>query len=233
MRHLVYMLLITIAVGTSSCGKIFTHATYQRAQQRGAYDAVIVPGFPYHADAKNINTIYKIRIYWAYHLYKTGMARNIIFSGGAVHTPYVEARIMAEYAKELGVPEEHIIIEDRAEHSTENLFYGYELAKERGLRRVAVATDPFQSEMIRYLTMKDNLPVEFIPAVVGIITKEYWNTYELSIDPSTAMVDDFVPLKQRLSKEERRRGTAGDRYRERPPRAAFTSVVNAMPNGVD
>lgn len=233
MRNLILLLLICFAIGTSSCGKIFTHATYQRAQQRGAYDAVIVPGFPYHAEAKDLNAIYKIRIYWAYHLYKTGMARNIIFSGGAVHTPYVEARIMAEYAKELGVPEEHIIIEERAEHSTENLFYGYELAKERGLRRVAVATDPFQSEMIRYLTMKDDLPVEFIPAVVGIITKEYWKTYDLCIDPSVAMVDDFVPLKQRLSKEERRRGTTGDRYRERPPQAAFTSLGTTLPIGLD
>jgi len=229
MRSLAYILLTATALGNSSCGKIFTHATYQRAQQRGAYDAVIVPGFPYHADSKNLNTIYKIRVFWAYHLYSTGMARNIIFSGGAVHTPYVEARIMAEYAKQLGVPEQHIFIENKAEHSTENLFYGYELAKERGMRRVAVATDPFQSEMIRYLTMKDDLPVEFIPAVVGIVIRKYWNTYDLNIDPSVAMVEDFVPLKERESREERMRGTSGNRYRDRPPQGAISSLNSILP----
>lgn len=232
MRNLIVLALAALTLGTTSCGKIFTHANYQRAKQRGPYDAVIVPGFPFHPEAKKLNTIYKIRLYWAYHLYKTGMARNIIFSGGAVHTPFVEAEILAAYAKQLGIPEEHIHIEAKAEHSTENLFYGLEVARAKGYRKVALATDPFQNEMIRYLTKQDQLQVEYVPAVVGMIANRYWNTFDLKIDASHAQVENFVPLKDRISKEERKRGTAGDRYRDRMRLASANSGLFLL-NGLD
>ncbi|MBK6774437.1 MAG: YdcF family protein [Flavobacteriales bacterium] len=64
----------------------------------------------------------KLRVHWAVHLFKEGVARNIIFSGGAVYTPYVEAEIMSLYAQELGVPAKHCFLDPIAEHSTENIF---------------------------------------------------------------------------------------------------------------
>jgi uncharacterized SAM-binding protein YcdF (DUF218 family) len=196
-----------------SCG-VFTDITYQQAKKRAPYDAIIVPGFPYER-RPDLNIIYKVRIFWAYHLYQKGIAKNIIFSGSAVHTPYVEGRIMAEFTKQMGIPEEHIFVEDSAEHSTENLFYGLALARRMGFEKVAVATDPFQSGMIAFLTNRDKLRVDFIPAKIETVATRYWNTFKFNINDKVALREDFVPLVERMDKAERMRGTHGHSYRER------------------
>jgi vancomycin permeability regulator SanA len=197
----------------SGCG-IYTDIPYKRAKKRAPYDVVIVPGFPYEK-RPDLNIIYRVRMFWAYHLYMNGITRNVMFSGGAVHTPYVEAKIMAEYAKQMGIPQEHIFIEDSAEHSTENLFYGYRLAKRMGFEKIAVATDPFQSGMIAMLTNKDKIPVDFIPAKIEIVATRYWKSFRFNINDKLAHKEDFVPLVERISKEERKKGTKGDSFRER------------------
>ena len=112
------------------------------------YDAIIVPGYPFSPNGK-MNPIYKVRLYWAYHMYKTGKTKRIIVSGSAVHTPYVEGKVYALYLVELGIDPEHIIIEDRAEHSLENVFYSMEIAKENGFEKVAVVSDKAHSFMIK------------------------------------------------------------------------------------
>ncbi len=213
MKALHILLLLSTSLLFSSCG-VFTDITYQAAKKKGPYDAIIVPGFPYEKSA-DLSVVYKIRIFWAYHLYNEGMAKNIIFSGSAVHTPYVEAKIMAEYAKQMGIPEANIFIEDSAEHSTENLFYSYQLAQSLGFEKVAVATDPFQSGMISYLTSKDKLPVDYIPAKVETIATKYWETFDFNINEKLAYKEDFIPLAERTTKEERMRGTQGELFRER------------------
>ena len=70
------------------------------------------------------------------------MTKNIIFSGGAVYTKYTESAIMKLFAIEMGIPEENIFIEERAEHSTENVFYSYYIAKDLNFKKLAVASDP-------------------------------------------------------------------------------------------
>ena len=59
---------------------------------------------------------------------------------------------MALYGQSLGIPSGNIYIEDKAEHSTENVYYSYKKAKNLGFNRIALATDPYQSKMLkRYL----------------------------------------------------------------------------------
>src|SRR5687768_612232 len=84
---------------------------YKRALKEQPYDVIIVPGVPF--DGKEWSMAMKGRVIWASHLVKRGIAKNIIFSGSAVYTPYVEAKVMSLYAQELGVPAEKIFIEDR------------------------------------------------------------------------------------------------------------------------
>jgi len=212
MKTINLLIILSTSVLFSSCG-VLTDITYHAAKKKGPYDAIIVPGFPY-VKSNDLSMIYKIRIYWAYHLYNQGIAKNIIFSGSAVHTPYVEAKIMSEFAKQMGIPSENIFVEDSAEHSTENLFYGYQLAKKLGFKKIAVATDPFQSGMISFLTRKDKLPVDYIPAKIETIAVRYWKTFSFKIDETVAQKDDFIPLAERSTKEDRMKGTHGDRFRE-------------------
>ena len=89
--------------------------------QNTSYDLIVVPGVPLE-NGKWSRTM-KGRIYWAKYLYDKGIARNVMFSGSAVYTPYYEGIIMALYAIAIGIPRENVFYETQAEHSTENIYY--------------------------------------------------------------------------------------------------------------
>ena len=174
------------------------------------YDAIIIPGFPFNPDGK-MNAIYRLRLAWAFELYQTGRTQHIILSGGAVHSPYVEAEIFALYLMEKGIPAEALILERNAEHSMENVFYSMEIAEKYGFEKVAVATDLWQSGMIQFIGKMeghDLSKVDFLPAKFSIVNR-YWKSFKLDIDHELAFRDDFVSLFDRKNKEQRKQGTHG------------------------
>ena len=117
----------------SGCSSLFhsTKRTLQKSLEEEPYDVIIVPGYPYTETDSTWNNVHKIRVEWANYLYQKGYTKNIIFSGGAVYSPYVESRIMKLYAEQLEIPSENIFTEESAEHSTENVYYSYRLAKKK------------------------------------------------------------------------------------------------------
>src|SRR5690606_35560944 len=113
---LCFLITVLAIEGCVSYRKRPTKLYSQMVEDHKVYDAGIVPGVPF----KNgqWDSIMKGRVLWADFLYKKGIVRNLIFSGGAVYSPYYEARIMGLYALQLGIPEAHIFYETQAEHST-------------------------------------------------------------------------------------------------------------------
>ncbi len=112
------------------------------------FDAIIIPGYPYKAESHA--ELFNIRIYWAKALYERGITKNIIFSGAAVHTPFIEGKLMKQFADSLGIPSANTFEENEARHSNQNLVNGKKLAKKLGFKKIAVATDPFQ---FAYMTL--------------------------------------------------------------------------------
>ena len=96
----------------------YSKRAYARAEKEKPFDVIIVPGVPY--DKGNTTSVMTLRLFWAKHLYDSGFAKNIIFSGSSVYTPFVEGKAMKMMADSLGIPPEHTFYETRAEHSTEN-----------------------------------------------------------------------------------------------------------------
>ncbi len=172
-------------------------------------DAIIVPGVQYNG--LKWNTIMKWRVYWSAYLYRSGMTKNIIYSGSAVYTPYTEGKIMALYAEKLGVPKEHIFIETKAEHSTENLYYGYVLAKEKGFSKIAFATDPFQTRLIRPYISKFKLDVSLLPIAIPLLNKVEMQDFE--IESSQAYQLNFISIEVRETPEEREFYSKGGRIK--------------------
>ncbi len=164
-----------------------------KARVAEPYDAIIVPGIPF--DDMEWGWLMKMRVYWGVYLYNEGIAKNIIFSGSAVHTAYIEADIMALYAIQLGVPTAHIFTEPNALHSTENVDYSSIIATENGFKRIAVATDPFQSLLLKVYIAKHDLDVASLPAVLSIT--DSMDNRVVTIDPTSAFVENHIPLKQR------------------------------------
>jgi uncharacterized SAM-binding protein YcdF (DUF218 family) len=169
------------------------------------YDAIIVPGVPYNDP--NMSKILLGRIYWSHYLYSKGIAKNIIYSGSAVYTPYVESVIMSLYAQKLGVPADFIYTETKAEHSVENVYYSYKIAENLGFKRIALATDPFQSRMLKRLSKKLKVEIDYIPFSFDFL--DSLAVEEINIIPDEAYVENFIAIHERESFFKRFRGTMG------------------------
>lgn len=202
--------VITLLIVTSLVSGCFIFSpsaekTNRKYLPHAPYDAIIVPGVPY--DGKHWSETMRNRVQWANYLYKKGIAKNIIYSGAAVYTEYEEAKVMALYGEALGIPKEHIFLDTRAEHSTENVYYSFRVAKKEGFKKIALATDPFQLNGMRKFIKKFELPVDLLPIIKDTLLKQ--DLTEPTINPSSAKCSNFASIVIRQSKWQRLRGTFG------------------------
>lgn len=214
------LILVTFCFGVMVHGcayfskKYYTNPDlhYAQLKDKKPYDAIIIPGFPHYKDSTT--AVIQTRVNWAVYLYNRGIAKNIIFSGGAVHTPYVEAKIMALYAEKMGIPLEHIFIEDSAEHSVENIYYSIQLGRRNGLETFALGTDVVQSSFLYSINNhRFEMAVDFIPIVTDSL-------YPLmlplpAIEEQQALKANFVALKEREGLFKRLKGTKGKTVKKR------------------
>lgn len=209
-KHACVFLLVALIF----TGCTFTHyakRSYLQAGKEKPYDVVIVPGVPY--EAEKTTGVMKMRLFWAKQLYDSGFTRNIIFSGSAVYSPYVEGIVMKMMADSLGVPPEHLFSETRAEHSTENAYYSWKMAQQLGFEKIALATDPFQAGMLRSFLKKYCPGMRSVPIVFDEL-KDIDDRKLPAIDPAVAYVEDFVSIKERESFWTRFKYTMGKRVKE-------------------
>ncbi len=193
-----------------SCLKQSAGRSLHINQKNKPYDVIIVPGYPFQDSTWH--DIMKIRVYWSAYLYHHGYTRNVIYSGAAVYTPFVESKIMKAYGMALGIPGDLIFVDTLAKHSTENLYYSYQLAKKLGFNKIALATDPFQNAPLARFAGSNGIEVDFLPIVFD--TLRLIDRTDPEIEYSVARVENFVALPDRLGFFERLRGTMGKKIDE-------------------
>lgn len=204
--HVVLICVITL----SYCSfRRFAEHSYAEAKKHKPYDVIVVPGVPF--EKKEISTVMKMRVLWAKHLYDSGYTKNIIFSGSAVYNPFVEALAMQAITDSLGVPSEHLFSETTADHSTENAYYSWKMAKELGFKKIALATDPFQAVLLRSFIKKYCPGMETIALVPGVVKME---TKIPVIDTVSFFKKDFVSIRERENFWQRFRATRGKRVKD-------------------
>ena len=126
MKHKIFtsFIFIFILVIQSSCSfNKKTTEKYFAKNKNIQFDMIAIPGVPFNPP--NWDSTMKARVYWSKYLFDNGIAKNIMYSGSSVYSPYYEGKIMALYAAAIGIPKENIFTETKAEHSTENLYYVY------------------------------------------------------------------------------------------------------------
>lgn len=187
-----------------------SQAYYKAALIKAPYDVAIVPGYPYHRDSMSF--IMVNRVYWALHLYKKGIVRNFIFSGSAVYSPYKEGIVMALFAEKIGIPKENIFIESKAEHSIENLYHSYKIAKDLGFQSIVFASDPSQSNFVKSINDKRfKMDVGYIPIIYD--TLRVMNKVVPKLNFQEALVTSFISIEDREGILTRLRGTRGHRVK--------------------
>lgn len=205
-RLLVFLLPV---LGVSSCmfSSKASQAYFNKAEQK-QYDVIVVPGVPF--EKGQWSKTMKGRVYWSKYLYDRGIAKNIIYSGGAVYSPYYEGKIMAQYAIALGIPPTHVYTEDHAEHSTENIYYSYKLAKKLGFHSIALASDPYQTKRFaKFIRQKVDTTVDIIPFVVDTLKRIKPTMTDPPINYQQSFKTNFISLTKREGLLKRWRGTRG------------------------
>jgi len=203
------LLLVLLAFLCLSCS--FTSRTsrnYLIEAMHEPYDIIIVPGVPLEGEVWSQTM--KARVYWSKYLFDKGITKNIMYSGSSVYTAYYEAEVMSLFAQAIGIPKENIFIEKKAEHSTENIYYGYQKARLMGFQRIALASDPFQTKLLRRFT-KENVSknVGLIPIVYDTLRSLEPLMIDPKIEYQKAHNTDFVSIVERETFWERLKGTRG------------------------
>ncbi|MEO6731106.1 MAG: YdcF family protein [Ferruginibacter sp.] len=205
----IFLIIFILSLFFYSCSySAKTTRQLLEASKSTVYDVVVVPGAPLENE-KWSRTV-KGRVYWAKYLYDQGITKNILFSGSAVYTPYYEGIIMAQYAIALGIPAEHVFFETNAEHSTENIYYSFIKAKELGFNKIALASDPFQTKLLRRFAHKRLSPdIAMLPMVKDTLKMLEPSMIDPVIDITKAYADNFISIKKREGFFKRLKGTMG------------------------
>ncbi len=196
------MLCVITIVVMNSCSLInrLANNAHDSYFTSAPYDVIIVPGVPYNK--KGVNQIYKARMLWAKWLFDRKIAKNIIFSGSAVHSPYLEGQAMKIMADSMGIPSANTFVENCAQHSTENVDFGIRLARQLGFKKIALATDPFQSHFIRRFIEACKISIALVPFPLQMMPLYHKRSLP-QIDASPAFIKNFVPIEKRESAQEK------------------------------
>ena len=127
------------------------------------YDCAIVCGYPANNDGKP-SKVMKSRVEKAVELYKKGAIKTIIFSGANVKNRYKEADVMEEYALKLGISQDVIYKENKAECTYHNLMYAKEIMKEHDFKNCLVITNSWHLRKADHYARKFKLDYAMVSA---------------------------------------------------------------------
>jgi uncharacterized SAM-binding protein YcdF (DUF218 family) len=102
-------------------------------------DVGLVLGCPADRDGKP-SLCQRCRVKTAVRLWQKGTVHNLLFSGGAAHSPDVEADVMGDLAVQRGVPRERVLREPRALTTWQNLRFSVEIMRAHGLRTAFIVS---------------------------------------------------------------------------------------------
>ncbi len=201
-----------------ACQELFDQASKEQ------FDVIIIPGVPLQNG--KWDRVMKGRIYWSKYLFEKGIAKNVMYSGSSVYSPYTEAVVMGLYAQAIGIPKENIYSETKAEHSTENIYYSYQKARKLGFKKIALASDPFQTKMLSKFTRNKVSPeIKIIPFVADTLREMQPQMKDPEIDYEQAFNKNFQSINKRESFWKRLRGTMGKNIdRNAYPKTAESEV---------
>lgn len=146
---------------------------YSRKMELVQADAAIVLGAAVFRDRPS--PVLRERIHHAVMLFEEGYVEQIIFTGGQGRTGNAaEAVIAANYAQNLGVPENAILIEAASRDTQENLAFAQSLATEHDLDSFLVVSTPFH--MKRAIAIASDLGMDAQPSPTQTIQWISWYT---------------------------------------------------------
>lgn len=107
---------------------------------RARHDVIIVLGCPNNEDGSPADCQVE-RADIAVSLAASGFGSEFIVSGAAVHNSYVEAQTLHDLLVARGVATEHIFIENRAEHTDENIYFSTQIMEDHAWQNALIVSE--------------------------------------------------------------------------------------------
>jgi len=133
------------------------------------FDVLIVLGSPADDDG-NPTPEQLAHITEGVHEYERGVAPRLILTGGAAHTPFAEARVMARTAQALGIPASAIFIEPESMNTIQNARYSMRIMQTHGWHSAEVISAARHLPRAGYIF--DRLPLEWRTHAAPMLTPQ-------------------------------------------------------------
>ena len=120
------------------------------------------------------------RVHYGVNLFKDGYASNIIFAGGArLSRNLYGSKLMASFARELGIPPEQVHFEARSNDSISNWEESYKTLKKHQWYSVLLVSSLFHLKRIKMLINNRGINVYYTPVPFNscnppITSFDYW-----------------------------------------------------------
>ncbi|MBI4545027.1 MAG: YdcF family protein [Gemmatimonadetes bacterium] len=140
-----------------------------RPQLRRA-DAILVLGAAQYNGQPS--PVFRARLDHALALYRGGLARRLVFTGGVGSGDTLsEAEVARRYATARGVPDAAILVERRGLTSAESVSAAAALMRAQGLHRALIVSDPFHMLRLELLARRSGLRPYRAPTTGSPITR--------------------------------------------------------------
>lgn len=140
-----------------------------RTDQARPVDAIVVMGAAQYDGRPSPQLA--ARLDHAADLYAEGIAPIVVVTGGRLPDDrFTEAEASARYLGERGVPDTALVLENEGGTSFESLHGVAAIARERGIERVLIVTDPFHSLRSRLIAQDAGLVAYVSPTPTSVVT---------------------------------------------------------------
>lgn len=133
------LIVAALCLGPWALAALALDLTGHRRPGEGHWDAIVVAGC--RVDPGGVpSPALRARTELAVRLWRDGLAPKVAFTGGVGANPPSEARVAADYARSLGLPDDAILLEDASTSTEENARY---LAAQHGFERILLVSDAY------------------------------------------------------------------------------------------
>jgi uncharacterized SAM-binding protein YcdF (DUF218 family) len=139
-RLLLIVLILALASGLVVFGSYVALPSHNTAATH--FDTIIVLGTPARSDGSP-SPEQRERVLEGVREFRAGVAPHLIMTGGAAHNRFVEAHVMAQFARSQGVPADAISEEGHAQNTIQNIFYSSQIMHSHGWTSAEIVSSPY------------------------------------------------------------------------------------------
>lgn len=155
------VVLLLLAFSLAGCAKIISAPLQMEETELRPADAIVVLGYgPPVDESGEVNPELERRVKKGVELYREKLAPALIMTGGNTYKDYYESEVMKDVAVSMGVPEDAVICERKAESTIGNAGYTSLIMEERGMDSCIVVSSPYHLKRAAKLFRAAGLEVQ-------------------------------------------------------------------------